>query len=66
MKQSSLSIVQKLMHGCFAASGIFLFHPAIQGYAKAKFPGVVVFSEIYQGEFEDLSPIFLPFKRQLL
>ena len=29
--------------------GIFLFHPTIAGYPKAKFPGVVVFSEIYQG-----------------
>ncbi|KAF2090112.1 alpha/beta-hydrolase [Saccharata proteae CBS 121410] len=27
---------------------IFLFHPTIPGYPKAKFPGVVVFSEIYQ------------------
>ncbi|KAF2274479.1 alpha/beta-hydrolase [Westerdykella ornata] len=27
---------------------IFLFHPIIPGYPKAKFPGVVVFSEIYQ------------------
>jgi hypothetical protein len=29
--------------------GIFLFHPTIPNYPKAKFPGVVVFSEIYQG-----------------
>eukprot|EP01117_Protostelium_nocturnum_P015233 TRINITY_DN5882_c0_g1_i1.p1 TRINITY_DN5882_c0_g1~~TRINITY_DN5882_c0_g1_i1.p1 ORF type:complete len:281 (+),score=83.86 TRINITY_DN5882_c0_g1_i1:87-845(+) len=27
---------------------IFLFHPLIQGYPNAKFPGVIVFSEIYQ------------------
>ncbi|KAH7057152.1 putative carboxymethylenebutenolidase [Macrophomina phaseolina] len=27
---------------------IFFFHPKIDGYPKAKFPGVVVFSEIYQ------------------
>ncbi|KIW30068.1 uncharacterized protein PV07_05844 [Cladophialophora immunda] len=27
---------------------IFLFHPTIPGYPGAKFPGVVVFSEIYQ------------------
>ncbi|KAJ4286414.1 hypothetical protein N0V90_013113 [Kalmusia sp. IMI 367209] len=27
---------------------IFLFHPIIPNYPKAKFPGVVVFSEIYQ------------------
>lgn len=29
---------------------VFLFHPAIANYPKAKFPGVVVFSEIYQGK----------------
>jgi len=29
--------------------GIFLFTPSIPNYPKAKFPGVVVFSEIYQG-----------------
>ncbi|XP_014552649.1 hypothetical protein COCVIDRAFT_41196 [Bipolaris victoriae FI3] len=27
---------------------IFIFHPTIANYPKAKFPGVVVFSEIYQ------------------
>ncbi|KAF2131859.1 alpha/beta-hydrolase [Dothidotthia symphoricarpi CBS 119687] len=27
---------------------IFMFHPSIPNYPKAKFPGVVVFSEIYQ------------------
>ncbi|KAF2863255.1 alpha/beta-hydrolase [Piedraia hortae CBS 480.64] len=27
---------------------IFLFHPSIPGYPNAKFPGVVLFSEIYQ------------------
>jgi hypothetical protein len=32
---------------------IFTFHPQIPNYPKAKFPGVVVFSEIYQGEFDD-------------
>jgi hypothetical protein len=31
-------------------TGIFLFHPTIPNYPKAKFPGVVVFSEIYQGQ----------------
>ncbi len=30
---------------------IFVFHPSIPGYPKARFPGVVLFSEIYQGEF---------------
>ncbi|EFE39288.1 hypothetical protein TRV_06013 [Trichophyton verrucosum HKI 0517] len=28
--------------------GIYVFHPTIPGYPSAKFPGVVVFSEIYQ------------------
>jgi carboxymethylenebutenolidase len=28
---------------------IFFFHPNIPNYPRAKFPGVVVFSEIYQG-----------------
>ncbi|RDA93199.1 hypothetical protein CP533_3153 [Ophiocordyceps camponoti-saundersi (nom. inval.)] len=27
---------------------IFLFHPVIPGYSKARFPGVCLFSEIYQ------------------
>jgi hypothetical protein len=29
--------------------GIFIFHPTVPNYPQAKFPGVVVFSEIYQG-----------------
>ncbi|RAH44261.1 c-24(28) sterol reductase [Aspergillus brunneoviolaceus CBS 621.78] len=29
-------------------SGIYVYHPTIPGYPKARFPGVVVFSEIYQ------------------
>lgn len=32
---------------------IFTFHPSIPNYPKAKFPGVVVFSEIYQGEYDN-------------
>ena len=31
---------------------IFTFHPQIPNYPKAKFPGVVVFSEIYQGKHD--------------
>lgn len=27
---------------------LFIFHPVIPGYPKAKFPGVIVYSEIYQ------------------
>lgn len=34
---------------------IFTFHPQIPNYPKAKFPGVVVFSEIYQGEMQFIS-----------
>lgn len=34
--------------GCF--KGIFLFHPVIPDYPNARFPGVVLFSEIYQGK----------------
>lgn len=30
-------------------TGIFLFYPTILKFPKAKFPGVVLFSEIYQG-----------------
>jgi carboxymethylenebutenolidase len=30
---------------------IFFFHPSIPNYPHAKFPGVVVFSEIYQGTY---------------
>lgn len=30
-------------------SGIYVYHPTIPGYPNARFPGVVVFSEIYQG-----------------
>lgn len=29
--------------------GIYVFHPTIPGYPNARFPGVVIFSEIYQG-----------------
>lgn len=29
--------------------GIYTYHPVIPGYSQAKFPGVVIFSEIYQG-----------------
>lgn len=33
-----------------ASPGIYVFHPTVPGYPKARFPGVVVFSEIYQGK----------------
>lgn len=32
-----------------------MFHPVIPNYKKAKFPGVVVFSEIYQGRSDQNS-----------
>ena len=34
--------------------GVFIFHPTIANYPKAKFPAVVVFSEIYQGTYSRL------------
>jgi len=40
------------LHHIFAKQlhlGIYVFHPTVPGYPKARFPGVVVFSEIYQG-----------------
>ena len=41
--------------------GIFLFVPSIPNYPNAKFPGVVVFSEIYQGK-ADASPELYPYQ----
>lgn len=38
--------------------GIYVFHPTIPGYPKARFPGVVVFSEIYQGSLLFSPPNF--------
>jgi len=32
----------------YSGAGVFIFHPTIANYPQAKFPGVVVFSEIYQ------------------
>lgn len=34
-----------------SAMRIYFFHPNIPNHPYAKFPGVVVFSEIYQGYF---------------
>jgi carboxymethylenebutenolidase len=47
----SMSFSAQIVPNIFANHflGIFIFHPKIDGYPKAKFPGVVVFSEIYQG-----------------
>ncbi|OGM39627.1 c-24(28) sterol reductase [Aspergillus bombycis] len=37
-----------LVDGWYGKARIYVFHPTIPGYPKARFPGVVVFSEIYQ------------------
>lgn len=45
-----------------------MFHPSIPGYPHARFPGVVVFSEIYQGTYPDidnLDVMFLQFGEEL-
>ncbi|CAE6353257.1 unnamed protein product [Rhizoctonia solani] len=44
-------LITKTHHDIQASNGnirIFVISPVIQGYPEAKFPGVVVFSEIYQ------------------
>ncbi|KAK4214992.1 putative Carboxymethylenebutenolidase [Rhypophila decipiens] len=40
--------VQTVANGKETSMRIFLFHPTIPGYPNARFPGVVLFSEIYQ------------------
>ncbi|KAK6211970.1 hypothetical protein LQW54_005497 [Pestalotiopsis sp. IQ-011] len=40
--------VQIKVDGKETSMRIFLFHPTISGYPNAKFPGVALFSEIYQ------------------
>ncbi|KAL2018769.1 hypothetical protein VTK56DRAFT_397 [Thermocarpiscus australiensis] len=40
--------VQTVANGRGSSMRIFLFHPTIPGYPNARFPGVVLFSEIYQ------------------
>ncbi|OIW27714.1 alpha/beta-hydrolase [Coniochaeta ligniaria NRRL 30616] len=40
--------VQTSVNGKESSMRIFLFHPVIAGYPNARFPGVVLFSEIYQ------------------
>ncbi|CAE6526539.1 unnamed protein product, partial [Rhizoctonia solani] len=44
-------LITKTHHDIQASNGnirIFVISPVVQGYPEAKFPGVVVFSEIYQ------------------
>ncbi|KAH8892491.1 alpha/beta-hydrolase [Thozetella sp. PMI_491] len=40
--------VQTTANGKETSMRIFVFHPTIPGYPNARFPGVVLFSEIYQ------------------
>ncbi|KAK0704662.1 Alpha/Beta hydrolase protein [Lasiosphaeris hirsuta] len=40
--------VQTTANGKTTSMRIFVFHPTIPGYPNARFPGVVLFSEIYQ------------------
>ncbi|KAK4458676.1 putative Carboxymethylenebutenolidase [Cladorrhinum samala] len=40
--------VQATANGKTTSMRIFVFHPTIPGYPNARFPGVVLFSEIYQ------------------
>jgi carboxymethylenebutenolidase len=48
--KESFADVETLVDGKEGSMRIFLFHPTIPGYPNARFPGVVLFSEIYQGE----------------
>ncbi|EFQ29978.1 dienelactone hydrolase [Colletotrichum graminicola] len=47
IKESHVDVPTKA-DGKEGSMRIFLFHPSIPGYPNAKFPGVCVFSEIYQ------------------
>ncbi|VUC21117.1 unnamed protein product, partial [Clonostachys rosea] len=40
--------VQTVANGKESTMRIYVFHPAIPGYPNARFPGVALFSEIYQ------------------
>lgn len=44
----SYADVQTTANGKTTSMRIFVFHPTIPGYPNARFPGVVLFSEIYQ------------------
>ncbi|KAH6851312.1 Alpha/Beta hydrolase protein [Chaetomium sp. MPI-CAGE-AT-0009] len=46
--KESFADVQTIVDGKEGSMRIFLFHPTIPGYPNARFPGVVLFSEIYQ------------------
>lgn len=40
--------VPTVADGVDGSMRIFLFHPSIPGYPKARFPGIILYSEIYQ------------------
>jgi dienelactone hydrolase len=46
--QESHADVQTTANGKTTSMRIFVFHPTLPGYPNARFPGVVLFSEIYQ------------------
>ncbi|KAM0520659.1 hypothetical protein ACHAPE_003056 [Trichoderma viride] len=46
--QESHVDVETSVNGQNGSMRIFLFHPTVPGYPQAKFPGVCLFSEIYQ------------------
>ncbi|KAK1828289.1 Alpha/Beta hydrolase protein [Podospora conica] len=46
--KESFADVQATVDGKTTSMRIFIFHPTIPGYPNARFPGVVLFSEIYQ------------------
>ncbi|AEO61321.1 hypothetical protein MYCTH_2135843 [Thermothelomyces thermophilus ATCC 42464] len=46
--KESFADVQTTANGKESSMRIFVFHPTIPGYPNARFPGVVLFSEIYQ------------------
>ncbi|KAF4964946.1 hypothetical protein F66182_18046, partial [Fusarium sp. NRRL 66182] len=47
IKESHIDVPTKA-GGQDGSMRIYVFHPTIPGYPNARFPGVVVFSEIYQ------------------
>ncbi|KAI4239133.1 MAG: hypothetical protein L6R40_005566 [Gallowayella cf. fulva] len=50
---------------CAHITGIFLFHPKIPNHPTARFPAVVLFSEIYQGPPPPPAPRYFPHQRLL-
>jgi carboxymethylenebutenolidase len=48
VKESHADVQVKVEGGEPSPMRIFVFHPTIAGYPNARFPGIVLFSEIYQ------------------